>query len=382
MPWSFSSYDNGSKEQRIQFEGNGKLNRYAASIDNPVNQCELQIAQYTGAKYALAVNSGTSAIFLALYALGVQHGDEVIVSGFTFVSVPSAIIQLGAKPVLVDITDDYTLDFEDLKRKISPATKAVLVTHMRSLICDLRELKRICDEHGIPLVEDCAHSLGATFDGIYTGRFGIAGCFSTQSKMLNSGEGGLIITDSLELMTKAILLSGCYEKNYRLHAIDQELFERYQSRVPCFGMRLSCLNASCMLLDIADLPRKAEEYRTRLDKLYSLLTNVSHIVLPQIDKRAVPCSNCVIMRLKNMTKEQKDYVKNALQEKHWAFLGYSEDGNCRNYNNWRFIPERQVLMNAEKLFPDTFELALPANLDLSGVEELVSTLDKTIKAAI
>src|SRR5665647_1683171 len=175
--------------------------------DSQVSLLEKEIADFCGAKYALAVSSCSAAMYIGLLCVGVKHGDKVLTSGFTFVAVPSTIIQIGAIPVLIETTENYCLDIEDLKKKIvdNRDAKVLLLSHMRGHISQMDQIVDICKENNIFLIEDCAHSLGCKWDGKFTGTFGKIGCFSFQSyKIINAGEGGVFITDDEDIFAKSI----------------------------------------------------------------------------------------------------------------------------------------------------------------------------------
>ena len=156
----------------------------------------------------------------------------------------------GAEPVFVGITSSYHIDFEDLKRAAEASgSKWLLLSHMRGNICDMDQLMVLCDELGLTLIEDCAHTMGAHWDGKPSGTFGTAACFSTQSfKHANSGEGGLLITSDEDLAARAILLSGAYML-YEQHGArpDTAVLDRHRFDVPNFSMRMSGLAAALAL---------------------------------------------------------------------------------------------------------------------------------------
>lgn len=178
----------------------GYLFRYG-SEDNPafkakVYTLEQEVARLSGVRYAVAVNSGTSALFVALSGLGVGPGDEVIVPGYTFIASISSIVYARAIPVLTEIDRSFNLDPEDVKRKITPRTKAIMVVHMLGNPARLDELKAIADQHDLLLIEDCAQAFGASYHGRPIGGIGQAGCFSFNIfKTINAGDGGMVITD-------------------------------------------------------------------------------------------------------------------------------------------------------------------------------------------
>ncbi len=153
-------------------------------------------------RYSIAVNSGSSAIQLALRALGVGPGDKVFVPAFTFTAVPSAVENLYAVPILVECGRDFKVDIENLKQKLdeNPDVKVFLLSHMRGWISDMDAITGLCSTYRIPIVEDAAHALGSLWDGKLIGTFGVISTYSFQSyKIINAGEGGMVATDDDEL---------------------------------------------------------------------------------------------------------------------------------------------------------------------------------------
>ncbi|MCM0020414.1 MAG: aminotransferase class I/II-fold pyridoxal phosphate-dependent enzyme, partial [Tagaea sp.] len=218
-----------TKQEAIPAEGieaanallaSGKLHRYGETGAKPseVSSLETEFARELGVPYCAAMNSCGSTMFAALKASGVMPGDKVLSNCFTLAPVPGAIAHAGAVPVLVDVTDDYTIDLDDLARKADASgAKTLLLSHMRGHICDMDALTRICAPRGLRVIEDCAHTMGAGWKGKPTGTWGLAGCFSLQSyKHANAGEGGLLVTSDPDLAARAILMSGSYML-YRSH---------------------------------------------------------------------------------------------------------------------------------------------------------------------
>jgi dTDP-4-amino-4,6-dideoxygalactose transaminase len=180
--------------------------------DGPCTQTfEKEFAQYNNVNYAISVNSGTAALDVALRCFKLQ-GQEVIVPTNTFVSTPNAVIFAGGKPVFADMNaDSLGIDVDDVKRKVTSNTKGVIVVHIAGLICpQINELKQFCDESGLFLLEDCAHAHGATAEGRKAGTFGDAGCFSFYpTKVMTSGEGGMIITNMERVYEESRCLRTC-----------------------------------------------------------------------------------------------------------------------------------------------------------------------------
>src|SRR6056297_1929213 len=197
-------------EAALEVMRSGRLHRYNLGGDEvgEVGLLEREFAAFTGARYALAVASGGYAMATALRAVGVRPGDRVLSNAFTLAPVPGAIASLGAVPVYVGVTEALTLDLEDLERKAGQA-EVLLLSHMRGHVCDMDRLMAICDAAGLAVIEDCAHTMGATWRGVPSGRHGLVGCYSAQTyKHVNSGEGGFLITDDADVMARAVILSG------------------------------------------------------------------------------------------------------------------------------------------------------------------------------
>jgi len=173
-----------------------------------VGNFEKEFADYVGVKYAVAVNSGTAALEIVLRHYGLK-GREVIVPTNTFVATPNTVLFAGGKPVFADIREDtLCIDPEDVKRKISSKTAGVVVVHIAGLVCpQMRELRELCKDNGLFLIEDAAHAHGATFDGKKAGSLADAGCFSFYStKVMTTGEGGMITTDDKRIAEVSLCL--------------------------------------------------------------------------------------------------------------------------------------------------------------------------------
>ena len=171
---------------------------------------EQEFAAHLGAKHALMVNAGSSALICGLVGAGVRPGDEVIVPAYTWNATANAVVAVGAIPVLADIDDSLTLDPEDVERQLTSKTRAILPVHMRGAPADMDALTRIAREHGLALIEDVCQAAGASFRGRRLGTFGDAGAFSLQfNKILTTGEGGVMITDREDLLDLAIDVHDC-----------------------------------------------------------------------------------------------------------------------------------------------------------------------------
>jgi aminotransferase EvaB len=198
------------------------------TLGREVDRLEDEYAATVGAKHGIGVGSGTDALFLSLKALGVDKGDEVITTPYTFFATIGAIVTAGARPVFVDIRNDYNIDPGKIEAAITPRTKAILPVHWSGKPCDMVPIREIADRRGLPIVEDACHAVKATYRGRGAGVLGTLGCFSFHPlKNLNVwGDGGIITTNSDELAGKLRLM-----RNHGLINRDECAMFAYNSRL-------------------------------------------------------------------------------------------------------------------------------------------------------
>ena len=192
----------------------GRLHRYNTAPGEIAETAllEEEFAALTGAKYCLAVASGGYAMGCALRALQIRPGEPVLSNAFTLAPVPGAIASVGGRPVFVEVTEALTLDLDDLAVKArASGARLLMLSHMRGHLCDMDALMAVCAQMDVTVIEDCAHTMGAAWRGVPSGRHGAIGCYSMQTyKHVNAGEGGFLISDDADLMARAVLLSGSY----------------------------------------------------------------------------------------------------------------------------------------------------------------------------
>jgi 8-amino-3,8-dideoxy-alpha-D-manno-octulosonate transaminase len=203
MP-GFEVFGEEEKREVLEVFDTGVLFRYEFGPQRgdvyKVRQFEEAFARYAGAGHGQAVTSGTAALKVALAALGVGAGDEVITQGFTFVATWEAIFDIGAIPVFTEVDETLNMDPADLEKKITDRTAAVIPVHMLGAPARIEEIKAIADRHNIPVIEDTAQAAGARLHGRHLGTFGACGTFSIDSvKTMTTGEGGMVITDDEKL---------------------------------------------------------------------------------------------------------------------------------------------------------------------------------------
>jgi dTDP-4-amino-4,6-dideoxygalactose transaminase len=210
----------------------------AFTLGAPVEQFERQFAAYCGLPHAVGVASGTDALMLALQAVGVGHGDEVITVSATFIATVGAIASVGARPVFVDVDDGIVMDVEQVESAITPRTRAILPVHWTGNMADMQRLAEIARRHGLPIVEDACHAIGARLDGAAGGSVGDVACYSFHPvKHINAwGDGGIIVTRSAEINARLRIARNyglvdrdeaeTFARNSRLHTLQIPVLRR------------------------------------------------------------------------------------------------------------------------------------------------------------
>ncbi len=359
----------------------GRLHRYAEAggTGGLVAELERSFARLMGRRYAVAVNSCGSSLFLALKAAGVRHGDPVLMNAFTLGPVPGALDHAGAKPVLVEITEDLTIDFADLRRKAEASgAKVLMLSHMRGHLCDLSALQALCCELGLTLIEDCAHTLGASWAGQQAGTFGIAGCFSFQSgKHVNTGEGGMLVTDDADIAAQAILHSG----SYMLYAQNgtpppQEVMDRWQGRCGNYSMRMSALVAALALPQLPLLPERVADWNASHDRIAARLAQEEGFVLPHRPQAEAYAQSSLQFRLPERSFAQmRAFVEAARAASVWVKWFGTEvpEGYSSNPRHWHGARAEEVPRACE-VQATLCDIRLPLGLTAQECDAVSDTL--------
>jgi dTDP-4-amino-4,6-dideoxygalactose transaminase len=350
----------------IEVMQSGRLFRYIAT-DSQVAKAEVEFAELAGAKYALGVNSCSSAILISMMLAGVQEGDEVITNGLTFTALPSTIMRLGATPVLVEATEGWTMDLEDLEKKAASSNaKVLLLSHMRGKVCDMDRVVAICEKYGLTLLEDCAHGCGVQWKGRQLGYHGKVTAWSTQSdKVINSGEGGFVTTNDPELIARAIYLSGAYERRYAKHASrpdDDELLESKMMTTPNLSMRMMELTAACVRPLIANLPARVVEYNRRYAMLVTEMKSIAGgiIKVPEHLPDVSGVGDHLNFRLEGVTDEENRRFRETCAELGVVLGWFSSEVNARWHQNWRkYGTPSYDLPNTDELLKTAYDMKVP-----------------------
>ncbi len=362
----------------------GDLFRYTADTDAPVTRLEKEFANFMGVPFACAVNSCSSAIFLSLKALGLGSGERILVPAFTFAAVPSAVVHAGCKPILVNTGPNLRVDLDDFRKKLTLGIHAVLLSHMRGHTSDIDAIMELCEARHIPVIEDAAHSLGTTWSGRKIGTIGRAGCFSFQSyKLVNAGEGGMLITRDPDLVARAIIMSGAYEHTWKKHALVNDRFVRWQNRLPLYGLRMNNLSAAVVLSQMTDIPRRARKGRENHDYLAARLNASPWFGVPEPLPNEVRAPDSIQFSLRRFdTDEHAAEFQRLAREKgvQVEIFGLSED-NARAFWNWGFTDSQDDLSQTREILERTCDVRLPVRLEKAGLDFIADTLVEAAEAA-
>ena len=266
-----------------------------------VEDFEKNIASFVGTKYAIGLNSGTDALFFALKVADIKPGDEIITVAHTFVASVSVIVHCGAKPVLVDVGEDFNIDVDKIEEVVTSRTKAIIPVHLNGRVCNMEKVMEVAEKNNLIVIEDAAQALGAKFDGKMAGSFGLAGAFSLYPfKVLGAfGDGGILTTDDDKVAQNTYLL--------RDHG------QKTKTELVCFGWnsRLDNVQAAILNLKLKYLSEWIQRRREIASLYFNGLSSVPEIKLPpQSDERHFDIYQNYVLRV-----SKRDELSLYLREK-------------------------------------------------------------------
>jgi len=360
----------------------GDLFRYG-SDKSPVALLEAEFAQALGATYALAVSSCSAALFLSLKALGLPRDAKVLIPAFTFAAVPSSVVHADCIPVLCECGDDYRIDLADFETKL-PECDAVIISHMRGHTSDMDAIMRLCDGADIPVIEDAAHSLGTTWAGRNIGTIGKIGCFSFQSyKMLNAGEGGIMITDDADLIAQAVIMSGAYEHNWQKHPVLHAAFEKWQNKLPLYNLRLNTLSAALIRPQLEALPDRVKMGLRNHDHVAATLAACPWVSVPACLAPEQRAPDSIQFSLVDMSDAQvDDFTQNARSLGLTVQIFGRSDDNARAFWNWQFLKSNPDQPKTRAMLNRACDVRLPTRLSLQECDAVSQTILDAINATM
>jgi dTDP-4-amino-4,6-dideoxygalactose transaminase len=353
----------------------GDLFRYTSAEASPVALLEQEFADAMGAKYALAVASCSAALFLSLRSLGLQSGARVLIPAFTFAAVPSSVVHADCVPVLVEVKDNYRIDLADFEAKL-PGADAIMISHMRGHTSDMDAIMALAEAHGLPVIEDAAHSLGTEWNGRKIGTIGKIGCFSFQSyKLLNAGEGGILITDDADIIARAVIMSGAYEHNWKKHPVLQDRFKHWQNKLPLYNTRLNNLSAAIIRPQLAEIPRRVADGRRNHDYVAEILNDSAWLHVPDSLDPEQRAPDSIQFNLVDFTDAEAHAFADAAMARgvKVQIFGLSDD-NARAFWNWQFLGDTPDLPQTRAMLMRACDARLPARLTLSELDLVAAAL--------
>lgn len=382
----------GQKEA-LELMQSGRMYRYnvAKGEDSVVSKCEKEIADYTGFKYCVALNSCGSALMLLLKTSGLKYGDKVISNAFTFGAVPSAIEHAGGKAVYVESNYDHVMEVEDLEKKLKehPDCNHVMVSHMRGKLADMKSIKALCEKYDAILLEDCAHSLGVYYEGVHSGHMGLGCAVSSQSyKMINSGEGGFLLTDDPEMAAKTAVYAGAYEQLNSKHVTvpGPEYFKDLPTEIPNYSIRMSNVAAAIVRPQIKTIDERTDKYKKRYDELCERLESRigDHMTVP----RLTPGVTKMVHDSFQFNLDKKftpDMIQKFVVEcsEHGLPVElFGHKSNARNFVNWGFAPAEEPLPLTAEMLSRACDVRLPLMWEDGDFQDMADVICESMEKVL
>jgi len=345
-----------------------------------IKEFEEKIVGYVGTKYAVTFNSGTSALHALLLAYDLKQGDEVIVPSFTFIATANAPLFVGAKPVFAEIEDrTYGLDPEDVKKRITPKTKAIIPIHYGGCPCLIKELKEIAEDHNLLLIEDAAESLGAKINDNKVGTFGDSAMFSfCQNKVISTGEGGAITTDSKEIYEKLKLI----RSHGRLETQDYFSSTEYMDYITLgYNFRMPTMNAALGLSQLKKIDKVIKMRRDKAEYMTKKLSRIKEITLPTAPPDYFHVYQMYTIRIDG-TRQIKDRLIQYLGDKGISTKVYFEPVHLSYFYKNKFGFKRGDLPVTERLSDQVLTFHTHPLLKNEEIDYISEEIDKFFSEAI
>ena len=354
-------------QQAIEILKHGRLHRYnvAAGEASEVSLLEQEYASWQGSRYCIATASGGQAIQLGLRVCGVKPDDKVLANAYTLAPVPGAIHGIGALPVLVEIDTDYHIDLSHLDEMARRSgAKTLLLSHMRGHIADMEALMAIARTYDIKVVEDCAHTMGAKWQGKRSGNFGHVAAFSTQTyKHMNSGEGGFLTTDDDEMAARAIIHSGSYMLYDRHGTLPpDEVFEKIKLETANFSCRMDNLRATIIRSQMPHLEHNIQRWNRLYDTLFSAFAVIEGIDIPKRRQAEFYVGSSIQFRLNALAPNDIPAFLERCARRGVELKWFGADQPAAftsRYDSWRYIKELPELPATKAALEKTVDMRIP-----------------------
>ncbi len=346
-----------------------------------IKEFEEELANYTGAKYAVAVSNGTSALHAACFAAGIKEGDEVITTPVTFAASANCVLYMGAKPVFADIDPQtYNIDPEDIKAKITDKTKAIIPVHFTGQPCDMDEILKIAKENNLTVIEDGAHALGAEYKGRRVGSIGNMTTFSFHPvKHITTGEGGAITTDSESIYKKLLL--------FRTHGITRDSNDLlnsegswyYEQHYLGFNYRITDIQAALGLSQLSKSERFIKLRREYVQQYNEAFRDLNELITPFQLEEANSSWHLYIIKLKleNLNCDRKQIFEELQSKNIGVNVHYIPVYYHPYYRQLGY--EKGLCPYAEELYERMITLPLFPKMEKEDVQYIISNVKEVLR---
>ena len=373
-------------DRAVEILQTGRLHRYnlVEGEESEASLLEREYADYQGAEFCLACTSGGYAIALGLRVVGVKPGDKVLANAYTLAPVPGAIHNVGATSVLIEIDENYHIDCDDLEAKAAQSgAKVLLLSHMRGHIADMDRIMAICDKYDIALVEDCAHTMGASWRGVKSGNFGKVAAFSTQTyKHMNSGEGGILTTNDPEIAARAVVSSGSYMLYGRHGAIpDEEIFQKVRLESPNYSGRMDHLRAAILRAQLPNLDENIRRWNVLYDHLHQRFSKMDGVDIPARKQDEFYVGSSIQFRATKLMKEQISEFLKACAQRGVELKWFGEDepkAFTSRYDSWAYIEDLPHLPKTLEVLSKTIDMRVPLTFDESDCKVIADIIEEEL----
>lgn len=373
-------------EKAVEILRHGRLHRYNIAGDDvpETSQLEADYAAWQEAKYCIATTSGGQAIQLGLRICGVKPGDKVLANAYTLAPVPGAIHAVGAEAVLIEIDDNYHINLNHLETMAKQSgARVLLLSHMRGHIVDMDALMAIADKYQLKVVEDCAHTMGAKWQGKRSGNFGHVGAFSTQTyKHINSGEGGFVTTNDDEMAARAIIHSGSYMLYQRHGTLPPDaVFEKVKLEVANFSCRMDNLRAAIIRSQLPYLDENIARWNRLYDRLLAAFQAASLIDIPMRKQAEFYVGSSIQFRTSGLQIDQiPTFLANCAKrgvELKW-FGADQPHAFTSRYDSWQYLSDIPDLPATKKALEKTIDMRIPLTFDEDDCDIIATIITEEV----
>lgn len=347
-----------------------KIFRYSSREESITDRLEKSVENHLGIKYALGLNSGTSALKAALISLGIKHGERVLVSAYTFIATPAAVISIGAIPVPIDLDLETGMNLKQLESEIKKGCAAIIPVHIQGQAFNLSPVVKLAHKNHVPVIEDACQAFGTKYRSKYAGCFGDVGVFSFQQyKQISSGEGGMLVTNKKRLFNKA--------KIYSDHGVVRE-FRSWDKPGAMIGdnLRIDNLHSAILNIQLDRLPKVIASQKNKRNTILNNIKNSSEYLIKSPDATGITGMNLLfLMPSANQAEKVISSAKNhGIEFRYLWDRPYYLHGV---FNKAKLTPKylkTSRCKNAEDISKRLISLSIPPTLSKADLQRIVTEI--------